>query len=196
MRQRPSLGFWFLLLSLKHSSMAKLSWIQRTYWKNLSKPVQFRPLFHFLLDHPIGSILEIGIGNGSRIEQVLSMLTLRDGCSQLRYVGVDLFESGSNPEEHLRLKDAHRMLAEKNVRAQLVPGDASSALKRIVNSTLPSDLIIVDCGWGGESPNAEALVQWLPKLVHDETVVFARGNSQEPFQVASITPIQAGRKAA
>ena len=191
-----SLAFRLIFLSLEDSIMAKLSWIQRTYWKNLSKPVQSRPLFHFLLDHSIGSILEIGIGNGNRIEQILSMFTLRDGSSQLRYAGVDLFESSTTDGGHMRLKDAHRMLAEKNVRAHLVPGDATSALRRIVHSTLPSDLIIVDEGWGDDSLIGNALVEWLPKLVHDDTVVFARRNPRDAFQIVSITPIQAGRKAA
>lgn len=193
---KPSLAFPFTVLSLEDSIMAKLSWIQRTYWKSLSKPVQLRPLFHYLLDHPIGSILEIGMGNGNRIEQILSMFTLQDGKTQLRYAGVDLFESGTQVDDHMRLKDAHRMLAERNVRANLVPGDATSALRRIVHSTLPSDLIIVDEGWGEDSSVGQSLIEWLPKLVHDNTVVFARKNQQEPLQVVSIVPIQAGRKAA
>jgi hypothetical protein len=192
----PSQEFRFTVLSLEDSIMAKLSWIQRTYWKSLSKPVQLRPLFHHLLDHPIGSILEVGMGNGSRIEQILSMFTLREGSLQLRYAGVDLFESGTQVDAHMRLKDAHKMLAEKNVRAHLVPGDATSALRRIVHSTLPSDLIIVDEGWGDDSSIGQSLIEWLPKLVHDETVVFARKNQQEALQVVSIVPIQAGRKAA
>jgi len=176
--------------------MTKLSWIQKTYWKSIAKPAQLRPLFHFLIDHPVGAILEIGMGDGSRIEQILSMFTLREGCKQLRYAGVDLFESGTDSGGHMRLKDAHRMLAEKNVRAHLVPGDATTALMRIAHSTLPSDLIIVDAGWQENSENGQALIQWLPKLVHDDTVVFARNSSQEPLQMIAIEPIQAGRKAA
>jgi hypothetical protein len=195
-KTQPPFAFRFTVLSLEDSTMAKLSWIQRTYWKSLSKPVQFRPLFQFLLDHPVGSILEVGIGNGSRIEQILSMFSLRDGCSQLRYAGVDLFESGTKADGHMTLKDAHRMLAEKNVRAHLVPGDATSALRRIVHSTQPSDLIIVDEGWQEDSPIGLALTEWLPKLVHDDTVVFARGNQHDALQHVSIVPIQAGRKAA
>jgi len=176
--------------------MAKLSWIQKTYWKNLSKPVQVRPVFQFLIDHPIESILEIGIGNGNRIEQILSMFSLRQGCAQLRYAGVDLFESGQDTDGHMRLKDAHRMLAEKNVRAHLVPGDATSALMRIAHSTRPSDLIIVDSDWGKDSAIGNALIQWLPRLVHDDTVVFARCDMLEALRQVTIVPVQAGRKAA
>jgi hypothetical protein len=46
--------------------MARLSWVQRLYWRYLSKPACERALFLHVLEKPIGSILEIGIGAGDR----------------------------------------------------------------------------------------------------------------------------------
>ena len=159
--------------------MARLTWMQKFYWRHLSKPAENRALFQFLIEHPIGSVLEIGIGNGQRLEQVLSLVTVRPEVTQLRYAGVDLFESGNPSAGHLRLKDVHRKLAEKNIKAHLIPGDAESSLVRVSHTILPSDLIIVDCGWGESSANGAALAQWLPRLAHESTTIFARKNREE-----------------
>lgn len=154
--------------------MARLSWLQRLYWRHLSKPVAYRALFEYLIEHPIASILEVGIGDGKRLEQVLSLVNIRPGVKQLRYAGVDLFESGDPKAGHLRLKDVHRKLAEKNIKANLIPGDAASSLMRVSHMVLPSDLIIIDDSWGEDTANGAALSQWLPRLAHESTAIFAR----------------------
>ncbi len=159
--------------------MARLSWLQRLYWRHLSKPVASRALFEYLIEHPIGSILEIGIGDGKRMEQVLSLVNVRPDVAQLRYAGVDLFESGNPADGHLRLKDVHRKLAEKNIKANLIPGDASSSLMRVSHMVLPSDLVIIDDSWGANSANGEALAQWLPRIAHDSSAIFARQDRSE-----------------
>jgi len=159
--------------------MARLSWLQRLYWRHLSKPVEYRALFEYLIEHPIGSILEIGIGDGKRLEQVLSLITVRPDVTQLRYAGVDLFESGDPQDGHLRLKDVHRKLAEKSIKANLIPGDAASSLMRVSHMVLPSDLVIIDDSWGASTANGAALAQWLPRLAHESSVVFARRNRSD-----------------
>ena len=53
--------------------MAQLSWLERLYWKYLSKPVSQRALFLHVLDNPLTSILEIGMGSGQRIAQLLAI---------------------------------------------------------------------------------------------------------------------------
>ncbi len=176
--------------------MARLSWLQRLYWRHFSKPVAYRALFEYLIEHPIGSILEVGIGDGQRLEQVLSLVNVRPDVTQLRYAGVDLFESGDPKDGHLRLKDVHRKLAEKNIKANLIPGDAASSLMRVSHMVLPSDLIIIDDSWGEDSANGNALVQWLPRLAHESTTIFARQNRTE--NLARIEPPQSAamRKAA
>jgi len=161
--------------------MARLSWFQRLYWRHLSKPVAYRALFQHVLEQPIGSILEIGIGNGERLKQVLSLLTIRPGVTQLRYAGVDPFESGAPSEGHLRLKDVHRMLAEQNIKAHLIPGDASNSLQRVAHTVLPSDLLIIDSGWEENSSNGAALAQWLPRLAHETSAIFARQTLGAPL---------------
>jgi hypothetical protein len=161
--------------------MAELSWFQRTYWRSFAKPAEHRSLFRFLLDHPIQSVLEIGITNGLRMKQVLELHRLTPGAAQLRYAAVDLFESAPISEAHLKLKDVHRMLAERHVKANLIPGDVSSALPRVVKTIMPSDLIIIDRGWGLESSEGESLQAWLPKLRHAASTIFVRSYPNQPL---------------
>jgi hypothetical protein len=176
--------------------MARLSWLQRLYWRHLSKPVANRELFQFIIEHPVASILEIGIRDGKRLEQVLSLVNIREGVAQLRYAGVDLFESGPPQEGHLCLKDVHRKLAEQNIKANLIPGDAASSLMRVAHMIQPSDLVIIDESWGTESPDGAALLQWLPRLAHDSSVVFARSNRSDKLQQIALPQASTIRKAA
>ncbi len=176
--------------------MARLSWLQRLYWRYLSKPVAYRELFQFLIEHPVGSILEVGIRDGKRLEQVLTLVNVREGVSQLRYAGVDLFESGPPQDGCLRLKDVHRKLAEQNVKANLIPGDASSSLMRVAHMVQPSDLVIIDENWGADSASGAALNQWLPRLTHDSSTVFARSNRLEKLGRVVLPQASTLRKAA
>lgn len=176
--------------------MARLSWMQRLYWRHLSKPVAYRELFQFLIEHPVGSILEVGIRDGKRLEQVLSLVSVREGVSQLRYAGVDLFESGAPQDGCLRLKDVHRKLAEQNIKANLIPGDAASSLMRVAHMVQPCDLVIIDEGWGADSASGAALQQWLPRLTHDSSAVFARGSRSAKLGRIALPQAASLRKAA
>ena len=153
--------------------MPQLSWVQRLYWRYFSKPATERALFLHVIENPITSVLEIGIGTGERIKQVLPLCTLPDGVKQIRYVGVDPFESASPGVPHLNLKTAHKMLAEFGVKAHLIPGEPTNALARVAHSVLPSDLIIIDGGWGVESSQGRAIIDWLPRLCHSKSTIFA-----------------------
>ena len=153
--------------------MARLSWTQRLYWRYFSKPVSQRALFLHTIEHPIGSILEIGIGSGERIKQVLSLCTLPKGITQIRYAGVDPFESAGAEIPHLNLKAAHRMLSEFGAKAHLIPGDPVHALARVAHTVLPSDLIIVDGSWGTDTPQGKAIADWMPRLCHATSTIFA-----------------------
>lgn len=153
--------------------MARLSWMQRLYWRYFSKPVGQRGLFLHAIETPIGSILEIGIGSGERIKQVLALCVPPEGVTQIRYAGVDLFESAKPGTPHLNLKAAHRMLASIGVKAHLIPGEPVNALARVAHTVLPSDLVIIDGEWGTDSLQNHAIVEWLPRLCHSQSTIFA-----------------------
>ena len=180
--------------------MARLSWVQRLYRRYLSKPATERALFLHVIDNRLASILEIGIGSGERIKQVLPLCTLSEGCTQIRYVGVDAFESAGPEVPHMNLKAAHRMLAEFGVKAHLIPGDPTNALARVAHTVLPSDLIIIDGAWGADTPQGRAIADWLPRLCHSKSTIFASsvqgGTLQKVTLPATVTEQLATTRAA
>jgi hypothetical protein len=163
--------------------MAKLSWFQKIYWKHFSKPVGLRPIVLHLHDHPVASILEIGMGDGSRIRHLLPHYQLKSDTIQLRYAALDAFESADEPKEHLRLKDAHRLFAEHKIKAHLIPGDTESGLMRIAHTVLPSDLVIVDRPFTSSDAESTHIRSWLPRLTHSQTIVFVRSSVTASFEI-------------
>jgi hypothetical protein len=150
--------------------MARSSWLQRLYWRYFAKPASCRELFLYTQEHPVGSILEIGIGSGERIRSLLPLCHTPNRVERLRYAGLDPFESRG--EGRLTLKGAHRLLQESGVKAHLVPGDLSSGLVRLAHTVLPSDLVIIDGYWGDGSEQAVILERWLPRLCHLGSGIF------------------------
>jgi hypothetical protein len=139
----------------------------------MSKPVSERELMIFVQENAIGSILEIGIGSGERVRRMLPLCRKAEGVAQIRYAGVDPFESAATGVPHMNLKGAHRMLAEFGVKAHLIPGEISSAIARVANTVLPSDLIIIDGEWASTSDAGKAMETWLPRLSHSGSTIFA-----------------------
>ena len=161
--------------------MARLSWTQRLYWRYLSKPVSQRALFLHAIETPIASILEIGIGSGDRIKQLLPLCHAPEGVTQIRYAGVDPFESAMHSKPHMNLKAAHRMLAELGVKAHLIPGEQATSLARVAHTVMPSDLVIIDGEWGADSAAGRAITDWLPRLCHNNSTIFAASTQGGTF---------------
>lgn len=173
-----------------------MNWFQRFFLTNLSSPASDRPLWKHLLATPVTSILQLGMGSGQQTIKVLELVTAQKPDAQIRFAGVDLFESSSQPSQHLKLKDAHRLCAEVGVKAYLVPGDFRLALPRIAVTIQPSDLVIVNQPFHSDAADYELLNAWLPRLVHPSSVVFAKNGksgSQIRVEIASICQV---RKAA
>lgn len=181
--------------------MSRLTWFQKVYWQHFSKPVEERALMLHLLQHPVASVLEIGIGSGERLQRVLPVLKAPAGVLQIRYVGVDLFEAaeehGARPTDHLPLKSVHRLVSERGMKASLIPGTPETALPRIAQTLPPSDLVIIDAGW--RTPElSECFAQWLPRVTTPGGLLFARtGRGEELRQVkVERTGVSSASKAA
>ena len=161
--------------------MSRLSWTKRFYWRYLSKPAGERALFLHVLENPVSSILELGLGDGERFARVIPLCSKPEGVSQIRYAAVDPFESAPAGTPHLPLKTAHRKLAELGVKANLIPGDTIAAIARVANMVLPSDLVIVDGRWSSDDEISQAIHQWLPRLCHNQSTIFARNSDSDAF---------------
>ncbi|QDV23153.1 class I SAM-dependent methyltransferase [Aureliella helgolandensis] len=152
--------------------MSRASWLQKIYWNYLGKPVQERALFKVLLENSISSILEIGVGDGSRMKRIAQLVQLSPGCEQLRYIGTDEFESASDGL-HLSLKQAHQLASQLGFKASLIPGDAPAALPRVAHKLGAADLVLVNGGIDLLHPCSGGVGIWLNRVAHDETIILA-----------------------
>jgi hypothetical protein len=156
--------------------MAQLSWLKRLYWKHLSKPVSERALFLHVLENPLTSVLEVGMGTGERIIRLLALNPSVSEAKPIRYTAIDPFESNPDASKSglpvLSLKTAHRLLSERGVKAHLVPGEPANAVARVAHSVLPSDLVIIDGYWEQGDIHSQAIAQWLPRLCHVDSAIF------------------------
>lgn len=176
--------------------MGRLNWFQRFYWQKLAKPVAERELFRFLISQPISSVLEIGVGNGERMKRIVQLAELAPNVTQLRYVGVDGFESAKDGGVHLTLKQAHQQATQLGLRANLIPGDLRSAMPRVAHKIGASDLIIVDAEFDVVRPLSGPIGQWLRHITHADSVLLAAPRDGAPFVRVAIPSEESQRVAA
>jgi hypothetical protein len=161
-------------------AMSRPSWLQKIYWTRFAKPIEERQLFIELIRCPIQSILEVGVGNGQRMQRIAKLLHLSGGTSGVRYVGTDEFESARDSRGHLSLKQAHQLASHLGYKASLIPGDPSSAIPRVAHKLGASDLLIIDGGMDPAQPTAGFIGNWMNRLAHHGSIVLA---CAEPGQV-------------
>ncbi len=176
--------------------MGRLNWFQRFYWQKLAKPVAERELFRQLISHPIASVLEIGVGDGQRMQRIVQLAELAPGVTQLRYVGVDEFESSKDGGVHLTLKQAHQQASQLGLRANLIPGELKSAMPRVAHKIGPSDLVIVNGGLDPAQPLAGPIGQWLFHITHEKSILLAASQAGQPYTHVAIPQQVAVRAAA
>jgi len=124
------------------------------------------------------SVLEIGVGDGSRA--IATMETLSRQSNSIRYFGIDEFEMAGG----VNLKEFHQTLRNHNIHPQLFPGAVDRALMKIAHTIGSIDLILVtDAGVIDENP---ALAGLLARISHQETVVLvSRSETWISLQVSS-----------
>jgi hypothetical protein len=153
--------------------MNRLSWLKKIYWTNFAKPVEDRELFRTLIQNSIGTILEIGVGNGQRLRRMARLWRQCSDLERLRYIGTDEFEAAHDDRRHLRLKQAHQIASQLGLKATLVPGEVAAAIPRVAHKTGAADLIIADGSIDPRSPFEGVVGGWLQHLSHDTTIVLA-----------------------
>jgi hypothetical protein len=150
--------------------LSAASLLKYCYLAYLSRPSHERSLYRAIRRQGVHSIVELGIGEGTRTTRLIEVASryLKDGC--VRYTGIDLFEARPGSAPGMTLKRAHRMLSQLGAKVQLVPGDPYSALARTANSLTGTDLIVI----GGDQ-DAESLAQawfYVPRMLHEGSRVF------------------------
>lgn len=163
--------------------MSRPSWFQKIYWSHFAKPVSERELAKYLLTHPVSSVLEIGVGDGSRLQRLAKLVQLEPGAQQLRYIGVDEFEAAQDGRHHLSLKQAHQLANQLGFKASLLPGTAPQAIARVAHKFGSSDLIIVDGGLDPDSPTSGELGSWMNRIAHSKSAIIACRQVGQPMKL-------------
>jgi hypothetical protein len=176
--------------------MSRLNWFQRFYWQRLAKPVAERELFRHLLSRPFSSVLEIGVGDGSRMQRLAQLIQVSQGTEQLRYVGVDAFESASDGRPHLTLKQAHKLATQLGFRATFIPGDVASAVPRVASKIGASELVIIDGGLDPAQPASGPVGKWLQHITSENSLVLATATAGGPLGMVDAPKLTATRAAA
>ena len=161
--------------------MSRPSWYQKIFWTHFAKPAGERSLYKYLLQHPVSSILEVGVGDGQRMRRLAKLATAPDGA-QVRYIGTDEFESAVDGCLHLTLKQAHQVAAQLGFKASLIPGDVQSAIPRVAHKLGASDLLIINGGLDLSDPTSGIVGSWLNRIAHQDSVIFSCENHGSPLQ--------------
>ena len=114
------------------------------------------------------SVLEIGVGDGSRALAVLE--TLSKSGREISYIGVDEFELAGA----ISLKQFHQTLRMQGIRPQLLPGTPERGIMRVAHTLGTVDLIMV--AEGSREVNQEAATSLMHRICHQETVVLMEKN--------------------
>lgn len=109
------------------------------------------------------TVLEIGVGDGSRAIAVLKSLG-----NEVRYLAIDQFEMVGG----IDLKQFHKTLRAEKIRAQVFPHTIENGLVRVAHTVGTVDLILISTpieSW--QTPRGLAL---LSKVSHPQTSIFYR----------------------
>lgn len=143
-----------------------------------SKPVCDRAVYKTIKKNRVTSIVEIGIGDGTRATNCIRLAhKYAASPDSIRYTGVDLFE-GRTDGPHIPLRTAHKQFNQLGARVRLVPGDLSCSIPTIANAHVRTDLIIISGDYRDE--DLESTWFYLPRMLHaGSTVLIQKAGQQE-----------------
>jgi len=150
------------------------------------KPISSFRFLKMIKQREIRSIIEVGLGDGTRCEKLIAVAQ-RFSEEKVRYTGVDLFDARESSTP-LKLIEMHRRLKSVDAKTQLVPGDIGSALPRIANSHLRTDLILISAGFDREQ--FSTVKSFLPRMLHASSLVLIQSKQEAEFKKISRLEIE------
>ncbi len=149
--------------------MSKASFFRYLKLTRCSQPAHLRELYRAIVQRGARRIVEIGVGDGSRAQAMMSLSLRAEADKPAKYTGIDLFEARDS-ENPLSLKQAHTLLRNDNFEVRLVPGDTAAALKRSANELRGTDMIVVSADVDPQS--LDAVRHLLPRMLHKDSQVW------------------------
>ncbi len=171
--------------------MNDTSFLKFAYLTLLSKPAHERTLYKSIRRASPLSIVELGIGVGTRAIRMIGVAKRYRPDDQIRYTGIDLFEARPNPATGLALKEAHKQLKATGAKVQVVPGDPLSALARSANGLQQTDLLLISADQ--DSTSLENAWFYIPRMLHDKSIVLIEddSNGESRYRSLSIEQVDA-----
>ena len=165
--------------------MSDCSLLHYLYLAYLSRPACDRQLYRGLRSWRAGSIVELGMGDAARTRRMLQIAKRYSSAQNVRYTGIDLFEARPTQQPAFPLKTAHQQLQIAGVRLQLAPGDPLSALTRLANTLVGTDLLLVSAGVDAES--LERAWFFVPRMLHERSRVLREERTASGSLLRSLT---------
>ncbi|WDQ16432.1 hypothetical protein [Rhodopirellula sp. P2] len=146
-------------------------------------------LVKMLAKQPPSSVLEIGVGDGSRTPAVVHALA--EANPALKYAVIDQFEMVGGT---VKLRDFHGQLAGLAIRPSIIPEPAARGVVTVLHRLGMMDAVILD-----PSLDAETLVELeavLSKVSYADTMILRQTNGKWQATVSNSTTLRATRRAA
>jgi hypothetical protein len=152
--------------------------LRSAYLLYFSQPASDRALFRAIRARPIRTIVELGISLANRTPRLLEIARWRLANQSLRYTGIDLFEARPTDQPRLTVKPANAALRLADLKLQLVPGDPATALRRMANSLVGTDLVIIAANQDRDS--LASAWTWMPRMLTADSLVFLEEPAAKP----------------
>ena len=153
------------------SIVSKLSGLRYLHMCWLAKPAADRVVYKTIKKRRIKSIVEIGLGDGTRCEKMIrAAQTFSEG--EIRYTGIDLFESREGDQERFSLLEMHKRLKKTGAKVKLIPGNAESSTARVANSLAGTDLFLLTLDEDLDSLNRFWF--FFPRMAHDDSLLLVQ----------------------
>jgi len=167
-------------IPIKVHAVKPLSSIGYMHLTMLSKPVCDRSIYKLIRKHKFRSFVEIGMETGTRCVNMIHVAKKFGVSPNVRYTGVDLFDAREPEQGKLQLIEMHRKLKSLDAKTQLVPGDIQSAVARIANSHVRTDLIIISAGV--DEAALESSWFYFPRMLHSGSIVLIQKGEGQTFK--------------
>ncbi|TWT87032.1 hypothetical protein Pla100_59830 [Neorhodopirellula pilleata] len=157
-------------------------------------------LIKTIRQHNPTSILEIGVGDGSRMTAILTALApapqnnaTESGASPIKAAVIDQFELGSGK---VALRDYHRQLNGLSQRPVIFPEPIGRGLVSVANRLGKMDVVLIDASVfaSDQTQLANELQSTIGKVLHASSVVLS--NESGKWSVRTFETNQAQRRAA
>ncbi|RIK73488.1 MAG: hypothetical protein DCC68_24790 [Planctomycetota bacterium] len=153
----------------KVHSLSLVDRVRYAYLAYFSKPKVNRAVYRAIRKLRPKAIVEIGVGSAERAVRAISLAAKLQPGERIAFTAVDMFEASPPGRASLGVKKCHQHLSATGAKIQLVPGDPFSALARMANSLMGTDLLIIAADQQGESLDRAWF--YVPRMLHDASVV-------------------------